>query len=175
MAKAKKKTDKRSDRMLAILLSVLAVAVIVMVVALNIPKTTQWGEFVRPDFDPSAQSGVPETDEALGYDMLYQEGMAYRISICGIQTGGILTMDEDRLIVFFTNHAENEKYLKLRVLDNKGNILGETGLLKPGEYVQAVTLSEQLASGSAVKLKVMGYEPEDYTSAGSIVINMQVG
>lgn len=175
MAKPKKKTVKQYDRTLSVLLAVLAVAVIAMVVALSIPKTQQWGEFVRPDFDPSARTGVPEVDEALGYDMLYQDGMAYCISVCGIQTGGILTMDAQELIVYFTNHAENEKYLKLRVLDDKGNILGETGLLKPGEYVQAVTLSESLASGSAVKLKVMGYEPEDYTSAGSILINMQIG
>lgn len=53
--------------------------------------------------------------------------------------------------------------------------MGETGLLKPGEYVKTVTLTKTLAAGENIKLKIMGYEPETYESAGSVSLNVTVG
>ncbi len=170
MSKPKKRSRRHNDPVLPLLCAVLAVCAVVMILALCIPQTPTQGEFVPPAFDPSAQSGLPQVDASLGYSMLYQEGMAYRVSVCGV-----VTMDGTDAVVYFTNHAENEKYLKLRVLDANGKILGETGLLKPGEYVRCVTLSGHLAAGTTVKLKIMGYEPADYTSAGSVLIKTQIG
>ena len=46
-------------------------------------------------------------------------------------------------------------------------------MLRPGEYVRAVALSRSLQTGEPVKLKIMGYEPETYYSAGSVVLNTQ--
>ena len=106
----------------------------------------------------------------MGYTELYKEGMAYRVSVCGVPT-----VDGQDLTVYFTNAEGNEKYLKLRVLDTDGNILGETGLLNPGEYVKTVTLTKTLAAGENLKLKIMGYEPETYESAGSVSLNVTVG
>ena len=85
------------------------------------------------------------------------------------------TVDGQNLTVYFTNTEGNEKNLKLRVLDTEGNILGETGLIKPGEYVKNVTLTKTLAAGEKIKLKIMGYEPETYESAGSVSLNVTVG
>ena len=106
----------------------------------------------------------------MGYTELYKEGMAYRVSVCGVPT-----VDGQDLTVYFTNTEGNETYLKLRVLDTGGNNLGETGLLKPGEYVKTVTLDKTLAAGENLKLKIMGYEPETYESAGSVSLNVTVG
>lgn len=109
-------------------------------------------------------------DSSFGYTELYQDGMAYRVSVCGVPQ-----INGNELTVYFTNTEGNEQYLKLRVLDEKGNTLGETGLLKSGEYVKTVTLSKELPVGTKIKLKVMSYEPEDYTSAGSVAMNVTVG
>ncbi len=165
-----KQKKKQQDKTLPILGGVFAVVLIVMIVALCIPKTAPKGEFTPPAFEPAAVQGKPEVDENLGYTELYQEGMAYRVSICGVPQ-----INGNELTVYFTNTEGNEKYLKLRVLDEKGNILGETGLLKSGEYVKSVTLSKELSAGTKIKLKVMSYEPEDYTSAGSVALNVTVG
>ena len=127
-------------------------------------------EFTPPPFEPTAEQGTPEVPEALGYSSPYAEGMSYRFSVCGN-----VAMDGSEAVVYLTNPAENTVWLKLRVLDENGNILGETGLIKPDEYVKAVLLERPLAAGTAIKLKVMGYEPETYRSAGAIVMNTAIG
>lgn len=169
MSKAKQ-IKKKKDYTVPILGGVFAAVLILMVVVLCIPKEAEKGEFVPPAFDSAAVAGTPEVDETLGYTELYQDGMAYRVSVCGV-----VTMDGKDAVVYFTNAESNEKYLKLRVLDAEGNILGESGLLKPGEYVKSVELTEKLAAGTKIKLKIMGYEPEDYSSAGSVSLNVTVG
>lgn len=166
MNKAKKQTKKK-DQTLQTLGGVFAVMMVLMLAVLCIPKKQSVGEFVPPAFESTAAVGVPEVDEALGYSELYKDGMAYRVSVCGVPK-----IEGKTLTAYFTNTEGNEKYLKLRVLDEDGNILGETGLLKPGEYVKSVELTEELAAGTKITLKVMGYEPETYESAGSVSLNV---
>ena len=96
--------------------------------------------------------------------------MAYRFAVCGN-----VLMDGKQALVYFTNLAENDTWTKLRIYDESGNVLGESGLVKPGEYVQYVTLTKELAPGTPIKLKIMGYEPDTYTSAGAVVLNTQIG
>lgn len=165
----RKKTRKNDTKLIPILSGVFVFVLIVMIMALCMPKNTSKGEFVPPAMESAAVSGIPDVPEMLGYTELYQEGMAYRVSLCGVPL-----VEGQSLSVYFTNAESNEKYLKLRVLDEQGSILGETGLLQPGEYVENVELAETLSSGTAVKLKIMGYEPADYSSAGSVVLNVTV-
>ena len=174
MGKAKKKTPQQNkpkqNKQVTVLAAVFAVAVIIMIVALLAPKEAERGEFVPPAFDSSAVTGIPEVPEGLGYSAPFQEGMAYRFAVCGN-----VTMDGRQALVYFTNPAENETWTKLRIYDESGNVLGETGLIKPGEYVQYVELNKELAPGTPIKLKIMGYEPDTYLSAGSVVLNTQIG
>ena len=86
-----------------------------------------------------------------------------------------MKLDGKKATVYLTNNAENKVYIKLRVLDADGNSLGETGLIKPGEYVKDVELSKVLAAGTSIKLKIMSYEPETYMSMGSAVLNTKIG
>lgn len=169
MSKNKKQT-KKPDKRIPILGAVFAVAVIIMIVALSSPKEAERGGFVPPAFDSTAVAGTPEVPEGLGYSAPFQEGMAYRFAVCGNAL-----MDGKRALVYFTNPAENNTWTKLRVYDENGNVMGETGLIKPGEYVQYVMLDKELSPGTPIKLKIMGYEPDTYLSAGSVVLNTQIG
>ena len=170
MNKNKAKAKKQNLTPIYILSAATAVVLIVMIVALCIPKEAPKGEFVPPAFDDAAVVGTPEVPEGLGYSSPYQEGMAYRFSVCGN-----VKMNGNMATVYLTNDAENDVYLKLRVLDAEGNILGETGLIKPGEYVKDAKLSKALAAGIPIKLKIMSYEPETYMSAGSAALNTKIG
>lgn len=165
-----KQTKDNKHYALPILGGVFAVVLVTMIVALCIPKTAPKGEFTPPAFEAAAMKGTPTVDAKLAYQEVYTDGMAYRLSVCCVPT-----ISGKDLTVYFTSAEGNEKYLKLRVLDEKGNILGETGLLKAGEYVETVTLSKALSAGTKIKLKVMGYEPEDYSSAGSMAVNVTIG
>lgn len=174
MGKAKKKTPQQNkskqNKQVTVLAAVFAVAVIIMIVALSIPKEAERREFVPPEFEAAAVTGTPEVPDGLGYSAPYQDGMAYRFAVCGN-----VLMEGKQALVYFTNPAENDTWTKLRVYDENGNILGETGLLKPGEYVQYVELDKELTPGTPIKLKIMGYEPDTYTSAGAVVLNTQIG
>lgn len=159
-------SKNQKDYTLLILFGVFVALLIVMIMALSFSKTP---EFVPPAFETTAVQGTPDVSESMGYTELYKEGMAYHVYVCGVPS-----VDGTKLTVYFTNPENNDKYLKLRVLDTDGNILGETGLLKSGEYVKSVTLTKTLATGENIKLKIMGYEPETYESAGSVSLSVTV-
>ena len=163
-------TEKTNLMPICILAVLTAVVLIVMIAALRKKTEPIKGEFVPPAFEVNAVSGVPEVPAELGYSSPYREGMAYRFSVCGN-----VRMNGTQATVYMTNAAENEVYLKLRILDEKGNILGESGLLKPGEYVKDVELNQTLSAGTKIGLKIMSYEPETYMSVGSAVLNTSVG
>ena len=162
------KVNKRG-KAVPILGTVLAVLVIAMILALCLPNR-KTAEFTPPPFEQNAVSGTPEVPEELGYSSPYQEGMAYRFSVCGN-----VTAENGEAVVYLTNAAENQVWLKVRILDENGEILGESGLVKPGEYVKSVALSTLPDAGTKISLKIMGYEPETYRSAGSVTLNTAMG
>ncbi len=127
-------------------------------------------EFVAPPFESNAVLGTPSVPEDLGYSEVYRDGMGYRFSVCGN-----VTLDGNEAAIFLTNPEGSGIWLKLRVLDQNGSLLGETGLIKPGEYVEAVTLTGDLPVGTAVVLKIMGYEPETYHSVGAVSLRTSIG
>ena len=124
-------------------------------------------QFVPPAFDANAVAGDHGVAEGTnGYSVLDAKGV-YKVGVCGV-----VDVQGDKADVWFTNPAENTVWLKLRVQDKKTNeILGETGLIKPGEYVQSITFFEAPAAGTAITLRVMSYEPETYYSRGEVTLN----
>ena len=169
MANKTGKTEKKSSKAVPILGAVLAVLAVAMIAALCLPRIGI-ADFIPPPFEQNAVSGVPDVPENLGYSSPYKEGMAYRFSVCGN-----VTAEGENAVVYLTNPAENSVWLKLRVLDENGRTLGETGLLRPGEYVRCVKLSSVPPAGAKITLKIMGYEPETYLSAGSATLNTTMG
>ena len=125
----------------------------------------QTPEFVPPPFDPAAVVGIPEVPDGLGYGELDARG-AYKFSVCGM-----VKVVDGKADIWFTSSEDNDVWLKLRIQDKNGNILGETGLIKPGEYVQTVTFIDPPAPGTEIVLRVMGYEPDTYYSAGEAKLN----
>lgn len=169
MADKTSKTEYKTGRAVPILGAVLAVLVVVMLAALCLTQNRK-AAFTPPPFEANAVAGTPDVPEELGYSSPYKEGMAYRFSVCGN-----VTAEGSNAVVYLTNPEENNVWLKLRVLDADGNILGETGLLRPGEYVRCAALSAVPPAGAAITLKVMAYEPETYYSAGSAALATTMG
>ena len=158
-----KQARKRQRQLLATVAVLCALSVAVMIYALVTPKTVT-GQFVPPHFEAAAVSGTPQVPDGLGWQEL--DAKAYKVGLCGE-----LIPNGQAVDVWFANPAENTIWMKLRLLDSKGNLLGETGVLRPGEYVRSVNLNTVPAAGTALVMKVMAYEPETYTSAG--VVSMQ--
>lgn len=162
----KKKQKKNYILPLAAVLCVLSLAV--MVFALTRQEVqTEMGEFTPPPFDGGAVVGSPAVPEGLGWQEL--DAKVYKAGICGkfIPKGN--TAD-----VWLTNPESNTVWLKVRVLDEKGNTLGETGIIKPGEYVQSVELDNVPKAGKPIVLKIMAYQPDTYYSEGAVSLNTTI-
>lgn len=120
--------------------------------------------FVPPEFDKEAVIGTPDVPDGLGWSEV--DAQVFKASICGV-----VTVENDKADIWFANPTSNTVWLKLRILDANGNALGETGLIKPGEYVKSVAFSVVPKIGEPIGLKLMAYEPETYYSAGSATLN----
>ena len=144
-----------------------AVSVAVMLVVLLMIGGRNDAAFVPPPFDERAESGVPDVPEKFGWNEI--DTGAYKASLCGE-----IFPEENRIKVWLYNPTENDVWMKLRVINGKGETIGETGLIRPGEYVESIHLTEVPESGSGITLKLMAYEPETYYSAGAVSLNTKV-
>lgn len=159
--------EKRKKRPLYFAAVLCIISLAVMLVALLWSGEKKQNTFIPPEFEAAAQSGIPDVPEGLGWQEL--DVQVFKVSVCGV-----VAIKENTADVWLTNPKSNQVWLKLRVLDTDGNILGETGLLKPGEYVQSIVFNTALKSGTEIVLKVMAYEPEVYTSAGAVSLNTTI-
>ena len=111
--------------------------------------------------DDRAEKGKPEVAEEEQYaHVIVTDG--FELDICGNPR------IEGRKVYFYpTNPKDNEVWFKVAVLDESGERIGESGMLKPGEYTEYIEVSQEIKGETAVTLKVIAYEPEEYTSRGS--------
>lgn len=152
---------------ISVLLSVLcAVCVSAMIYAL-VTTGQKMPEFVPPPFDTTAETGTPDVPENLGWSEI--DAKEYKFSVCGV-----IAPKNENADLWMTNPAGNKVWLKARILDKDGNILGETGLIRPGEYVRSVRLNASLKDGDPIIIKIMSYEPDTYYSAGTVGLNITV-
>lgn len=166
----------KKNALLIIVSAVCIIAVAVMMIALvsggsenpaDSNSTVQTAEFTPPDFDGTAIQGTPEVPEELGYSEI--DAQAYKFSVCGK-----VICENGSADIYLTDPDSNNVWLKVRVLDENDNVLGETGLIKQGEYVQSVSLENIPPDGSQIKLKVMSYEPDTYYSMGAATMNTTI-
>lgn len=163
--------DKKERVILTTAVMACVISLIIMFAVLYLydgeSTETKTIDFTPPPFDTAAVRGTPEVPEELGWSEI--DAKVYRASVCSvvIAAGG-------KADVWLTNPEDNEVWLKLRLTGSDGQVLGETGIIRPGEYVQSVKLNTEAEGGEAVSMKLMGYEPETYYSAGSVTLNTSI-
>ena len=158
---------KRNIPLIAAMI-VCVISLVAMVAALAFSGSEpETATFTPPPFDENAVQGAPDVPENLGWGEL--DAQVYKVSICGV-----VSVQDGKADVWFTNPESNTVWLKLRMLDANGDILGETGLIRPGEYVQSVSFGVIPEAGDSIVLKLMAYEPESHYSAGSVTLNTVV-
>ena len=170
MAKKKNRQESssltRQQRIVVLVLIILIIAVLVVGIIVYAVTGTAGSStsFTPPEEEENAVEGVPEVDEDLGWsEITIDDG--YVVSICGV-----VNEEDGSAEVWFYSDDENEVWVKLRIQDEDGNTIGESGLLMPGEYVQYVELDTVPEEDETVYLEVMGYEPDTYYSAGSVTL-----
>lgn len=146
----------------------LVISVGLMISVIVIESNKQAPGFTPPPFDPSAVSGVPEgTDES--WTQISKEEMGLSAHVCGK-----VTVTDGKADLYFTNDNDNSVWMKLRIVNKSGDIIAETGLIKPGQYIKTVTFTSVPAVKEEICMKVMMYEPETYHSAGAFSLITEI-
>ena len=155
--------DKQQKIVVGAMAILLAVVLVVVAVLLLRPKETVQTEFTPPAFDKSAVSGMPNAvPESLNYGSPTTQN-EFGFFLCGTPA----VTEDNRLRCYFTSPSSNNVWILLKVYDQEGNLLGASGLLRPGEYVEYIDLNQALPKGSAIRIKVLSYEVQTYYSKGT--------
>lgn len=160
--------DKTQKTVLAFVALTLALALVAVFIwaASRRDKVT---EFTPPPFEEAAVEGTPTvSDDTLRYSFAkITEELA--VGLCAT-----CERDGDRLQIYFTSLEHNTAWVRVKIYDEKGKLRGESGMLRPGEYVEHIALSSA-PKGDTLTVKVLSYEPETYYSLGSaeLVVNLK--
>lgn len=152
------------------LAAILVVLIIVIACFAGTKKEPQVNDFVAPAVEQTAVVGVPtNVDAALNYQSFSVEDKM-TIGLCG----NLMFKEDNTVDVYFTSDASNTFLTKMKLLDEAGNVLGESGLISPGEYVQSIVLINPPKSSTTVVAKILTYEEETYYSQGSVTVQVML-
>lgn len=148
---------------LSTILIILISIIIFLLININSKK-----QFKKPEFANAATS-IPDKLEYKAKAIKISEG--YSLYIDPIPK----LVQNDNLSINLVSLEENKIWIKVRILNAKEEIIGETGLIKPGEYLEKVQINQQLSKNDQITYKIMGYEKDTYRSAGTISLNTRIG
>ena len=146
-----------------------ALFIILIVCLLSLLCSTIWyfsTDFKKPDFDNTATKGIPFVRETYKYDSLnVYDGFNIKIATN-------LIAKDNYAFIYFTSPKDNTVNLKFRIYDSSDKIIAESGLIKPGYYIEKIKLKRYVSNSENVKIKVMSYEKDTYYSAGAVNLNV---
>lgn len=151
------------------ILSVLAALIVAAVIAAVCIRGSREpervvGEFTPPPFAENAVAGAPDPTEVDGlpYGTLT---LSDQISISMVST---LSVDENGDVeIWLTAPATNKGWVMLRLVDQQGRVLAESGVLKPDQFIRTMHLDTVPKSTGIILAKILTYEPGTYYSMGS--------
>lgn len=156
----------KGNKLLIVLCTILVIFIGIIVFLLFSIKDKE--TFKKPKFDKN----VSEIPEKLDYEKSVLNILSgYSVYI----SPSPVVLENDYLKVDMISLEDNTIFIKLRILDEKDNIIGETGILRPGDYLEKVKVNKKLKKNDQIKYKIMGYEKDSYMSAGSVTLNTRVG
>lgn len=154
--------DKTQRIIICILGGVLAVtAILAFLAAADIINPQKVLEFVPPGADANAAVGSPDVPEELNHrEMKINE--TFSVSMCATPV-----LEEQGVRLYVTSPDTNTAWVSVKVYDASGALIGQSGILRPGEYVEYVPLTIAPKKNFNVTVKILSYEPETYYSLGS--------
>lgn len=147
--------------------AVCALSLLVMGVVLY--RHNQTPPFQPPAFDPAAQVGTPTVAQEYQWTPV-EVTDGYTISLCAQPR-----VEGDEAVVYLTSPQDNQVWVKLRLLSPTGEVLGESGVVRNGEYVERVTLTQTVTQDMPVVMQVVAYTPETWYSAGNVQLHATLG
>lgn len=156
-----KTIDKLQKIVLAVMTLICCAAI---AIAYNFRAKPHEVEYTPPSFENEAIEGAPEAGELAAYGTME---IPLSSGSCKVSMDAAPKLNDQNLEVYFTNEAGNDVWLKLIIYDAQGDVVGESGILRSGEYVKSVVLNEAVADGEKLGAKILTYEADTYYSLGA--------
>lgn len=126
--------------------------------------------YAPPEFEKNVQSGTPAPSSDLAYDKItVRDG--YVVGICGK-----VLLKDGQAELYLTNFENNDVWFSMTMVDSNNNVIAESGILRQGEYLEAVPVDLYLGTDetAAVTIQIKGYKPDTYVSAGSFEVSTEL-
>ena len=151
---------------ITIILSVILLILIILIILLSVSIKNK-STFKKPEFDKNAIENISS-------ELDYQSKIIKVTDNYSLYIEPEPIINDKSLIINLISLETNNIWLKVRVL-KEDEVVAETGLIKPGQYLEKVKLEKQLDVNDEIIYMVMGYEKDSYLSAGSIKLNTRIG
>ena len=157
---------ERKEKSVLVLMAIFLIGLISIYVILS-DQNNKGESFIPPEFEKNIEVGIPDhIDEELDYREL-KVSEELTISLCGN-----LAVNQDYVDIYFTSNKENKVLSKIKLLDEDGTLIGESGLIKPDEYLKSIQLIETPKESKNVIAKILTYEPDTYYSEGTVNVKL---
>ena len=162
--------DKGQKVTVIILAACLAILLIVLLTVF-LTRDDASGEFTPPPFEANAKTEFDEQPPQESQYVPLAVTEEFTVALCANAY-----VKDGKAEIFYTSLKTNTAWTRIKLFDEEGNLLGECGILKPGEHVQAISLSSIPKQDTKIKIKIYIYEPETYYSEGSreVKINLSI-
>ena len=153
--------DRKQKIVIGVMAAVL-VAVLAAVALSVLPGLSASPSFVPPPRESGAVVGTPAPEEAADH-RVFQVADAFSVGLSGAPAMG----ENGELLIWFENPPFNTVMLRLRLYNAAGELIGESGLIAPGEYLPALIPTIPVSRGESLSARILSYEPSTYLSHGS--------
>lgn len=156
----------KKDKNILILVTILIILILIIVYLIFHIKNKS--KFIKPEFEQNITTTIPEN-------------LDYKSSIIDISDGysiyidGMPRINKNKLIINFISIEDNNVWIKIRIFDEEKNIIAESGLIKPGEYLESIKIDKSVAENDDITYMIIGYEIDNYKSAGTVELSTKVG
>lgn len=154
------KMDKQQKTIITVV-GILLLLCITATALVYVHKKAQ-SSFTPPPFDAGAVTGTPEIQDDSAQYRTVKIGDEILFSMCLCPK-----YEDGEAKLFFASDKENFAFLRVLLFDTDGNLVGESGLIKPGDYVEGLALSFTPTSDTTINAKILSYDLKEYTSMGT--------
>lgn len=160
--------DKAQKITVSIFAALLIIAIIAIIAVAGADKSPTVLDFVPPPFDENVKTGIPDPlPDSFGTLSISPELV---VGLCALPK---INDEEMQIGIFLTSHADNYCNIRLLVYAENGELLGESGLIKPGDHLPALELSSIPESGKPLRAVILSFEPDTYYSMGSAEVEIK--
>ena len=124
--------------------------------------------FVVPAFDDNAVPISKKIENEYYSELKVSEGFTIGVN------STVLVNSRKEALINLCSISDNTVYIKMRLLNSNGEIVAESGLIKPGEYIEKIELKKIFNEKDKFTLKIMAYDPKTYYSMSAVKLSVSL-